>query len=57
MNEDTESFTTVEESAPSKNCKKEHAAVKQKSVPLKKVNQTEIMGTELDVIREVKSFD
>ena len=42
MNEDTESFTTVEESAPSK--KKEQAAIKQKSVSLKKVNQAEIMG-------------
>ena len=40
-----------------KKCKKEHATVKQKSVPLKKVNQTEIMGTELDVMTEVKSFE
>ena len=32
MNEDTESFTMVEESAPSKKCKKEQAAVKQKLV-------------------------
>ena len=44
MNEDTESFTTVEESVPSKKCKKEQAAVKQKSVSLKKVNQAEIKG-------------
>ena len=28
MNEDTEPFTLVEESAPSKKCKKEQAAVK-----------------------------
>ena len=48
MNEDAESFTTVEESVPSKKIyKKDQAAVKQKSVPLKKVNQTEIMGTSL----------
>ena len=46
MNEDTESFTTVEESAPSKKRKKEQAAVKQKSVSLEKVNQAEIMGAE-----------
>ena len=44
MNEDTESFPTVEELAPSKKCKKEQAAVKQKSMSLKKVNQVEIMG-------------
>ena len=53
MNEKTESFTTVEESAPSKKCKKEQAAVKQKSVSLKKVNLAEIMGAELDVMRDM----
>ena len=53
MNGDTESFTTVEDSAPSKKCEKEQTAVKQKSVPLKKVNQAEIMGAELDVMRDM----
>ena len=53
MNEDTESFTTVEESAPSKKCKKEQAAVKQKSMSLKKVNQVEIMGAEFDVMKDM----
>ena len=53
MAEFTEPFTMVEESAPSKKCKKEQTAVKQKSVSLKKVNQAEIMGAELDVIRDM----
>ena len=51
MNEDTESLTTVEESAPSKKCKNEQPAIKQKSVSLKKVNQAEIMGAKLDIMR------
>ena len=53
VTDDTELFTTLEESAPSKKCKKEQAAVKQKSVSLKKVNQAEIMGAELDVMRDM----
>ena len=55
MTDDTELFTTFEESAPSKNkkCKKEQAAVKQKLVSLKKVNKAEIMGAELDVRRDM----
>ena len=53
MNEDTEPFTLVEESAPSKKCKKEQAAVKQKSVSLKKVNQAEIMGANPNVRRDM----
>ena len=53
MNEDTESFTTVEESTLSKKCKKEQAAVKQKSGSLKKVNQAEIRGAELDIMRGI----
>ena len=53
MNEDTELFTTVEESAPSKKCKKEQALVKQKSVSLKKINQAEIMGAELHIMRDM----
>ena len=53
MNEDTESFTRVEELASSKKCKKEHAVVKQKLVSLKKVNQAEIMGAKLDVVRDM----
>ena len=53
LNEDTESFTVVEESALSKKCKKGQAAVKQKSASFKKVNQTEIMGADLDVMRDM----
>ena len=53
MTDDTESFTTLEESAPSKKCKKEQATIKQKSASLKKVNQAEIMGAELDVVRDM----
>ena len=53
MTEDTESFTTVKESVPSKKCKKEHAAVKQKSVSLKKGNQAEIVGSEFDIMRDM----
>ena len=54
MTDDTESFTTLEKSAPSKKkCKKEQAAVKRKSVSLKKLNQPEIMRGELDVMRQM----
>ena len=53
MNEDTKLFTTVEESAPSKKCKKEQALVKQKSVSLKKINQAEILGAELHIMRDM----
>ena len=53
MNEDTESFTTVEEPAPSKKCKKKRATIKQKSVSLKKLNQAEIMGGKLDIMRYI----
>ena len=53
MNEDTESFTTVEEPAPSKKCKKKQATIKQKSVSLKKLNQAEIMGGKLDIMRYI----
>ena len=49
MTDDTESFTTLAESAPLKNLR-EQAAVQQKSVSLKKVNQPEIMRAELDVM-------
>ena len=55
MNKDTKSFRTVVESAPSKKCKKEQAAIKQKSVSLKKVNQVEIMQAQR-YERYVKSF-
>ena len=42
---------TPSHSASSKICKKEQAAAKQKSVSLKKVNQAEIMGAKLDIMR------
>ena len=53
MSGDTVLFTTLEESALSKICKKEQAAVKQKPVSLKNVNQAEIVGAELDVMRDL----
>ena len=53
MTDDTKSFAMLEESAPSKKCKKEQAMVKQKLVSLKKVNQAEIMGAKLDVMRDM----
>ena len=53
MTDDTESITKLEESTPSKKCKKEQAVVKQKSVSLKRVNQAEIIGAKLDVIRDM----
>ena len=53
MADDTESFTTLPESARSKKCMKEQAAVKQKSASLKKVNQVEIMGAKLDAMRDM----
>ena len=49
MNEDTESFTTIEESAPSKKCKKEQAAVKQVGVT-EKSKSGRNHGAELDVM-------
>ena len=39
MINDPESFTRIDELAPSKKCKKEQTAVKQKSVSLSKVSQ------------------
>ena len=44
MINDPESFTRIDELAPSKKCKKEQATVKQKSVSLTKVSQIKPLG-------------
>ena len=49
----TESFATLEKSPPSKKCKKEQAAVKQKSVSLKKSKSGRNHGAELDVMGDM----
>ena len=53
MTDDTDSLTTLKETVPSKKCKKKQAAVKQKSVSLKKGNQAEIMVAELYVMTDM----
>ena len=50
LNDDTESFTTLEESAPSKKYEKEQVMVNRKLPSFAQVNQAEIMGSELDVM-------
>ena len=50
LNDDTESFTTLEESVTSENCEKEVVMVKQKLPSFTQVNQADIMGSELDVM-------
>ena len=50
LNNDTESFTTLEESTFSKKCEKEQVMVKQKPQSFTQVNQADIMRSELDVM-------
>ena len=53
MTNETKLFRMLEESDPSKKCEKEQASVKQKSVLLKRVNEAEIMGVELSIMRDI----